>query len=91
VRLDQGPANPFGFGARVGLERPGQATLWRRVGTDGSYLSASDSRVHFGLGPSPAIGALLVEWPDGARERFTAVGTDRGVTLRRATGTKAAP
>jgi hypothetical protein len=87
VRLAQAPRNRIGLGARVGLERSGRPTLWRRVKTDGSYLSASDSRVHFGLGPSPAIGAVVVEWPDGARERWaTGVAANRAVTLTRGTG-----
>ena len=42
VRLQQAPGNRFAFGARVGVERAGRPTLWRRVRTDGSYLSASD-------------------------------------------------
>ena len=50
VRLQQAPGNRFGFGAWVGVERAGRPTAWRRVRTDGSYLSASDGRVHVGLG-----------------------------------------
>ncbi|HXW04478.1 MAG TPA: CRTAC1 family protein [Vicinamibacterales bacterium] len=88
VRLSQEPANRFGVGARVGIERTGRPTLWRRVRTDGSYLSASDGRVHFGLGSSPALDAVVVEWPDGARERWRKVLADRLVTLRRGTGGK---
>ena len=64
----------------------GQPTLWRRARTDGSYLSASDARVHFGLGASPAITAVVVQWPDGQRERRTGVAVDRVVTLQRGTG-----
>ena len=45
VRLEQGPGNRLAFGAWVGLSRTGHPTLWRRVKTDGSYLSASDSRL----------------------------------------------
>lgn len=86
VRLSQPGGNRFGFGARVGVERQGQPTLWRRVKTDGSYLSASDSRVHFGLGTSPAVGAVVVEWPDGTRERWAGPAADRVVTLTRGTG-----
>jgi len=85
VRLDQQPGNRFGFGAFVGVERAGRPTLWRRVRTDGSYLSASDVRVHFGLGSSPAVAAVVVQWPDGARERWTDVRGDGVVTLRRGT------
>ena len=86
VRLDQRPGNRFGIGAWVGVERPGSPTLWRRVRTDGSYLSASDVRVHFGLGSSSAISAIVVQWPDGRRERWTGITTDRLVTLRRGSG-----
>jgi hypothetical protein len=86
VRLDQRPGNRFGIGAWVGIERSGNPTLWRRVRTDGSYLSASDVRAHFGLGASAAITAVVVVWPDGQRERWTGITTDRLITLRRNTG-----
>ncbi len=86
VRLDQRPGNRFAIGAWVGVERSGVPTLWRRVRTDGSYLSASDLRVHFGLGSSSAITAIVVQWPDGQRERWTGIAGDRLVTLRRGTG-----
>jgi hypothetical protein len=87
LRLEQGPGNRFAFGAWVGLQRTGRATLWRRVKTDGSYLSASDSRVHFGLGPTPDIAAVEVRWPDGVRERFTGLAANRQVTLKKGAGT----
>ena len=86
VRAAQPGGNRFAFGAWIGVERAGTPTLWRRVRTDGSYLSASDVRVHFGLGSSTAIDAVVVQWPDGARERWTGIGADRLVTLRRGTG-----
>jgi hypothetical protein len=87
VRVDQRPGNRFGFGAWIGLERAGKPTLWRRVRTDGSYLSASDVRVHFGLGASPAVSAVVVQWPDGVRERWTGVQVDRLLTFVRGSGT----
>jgi hypothetical protein len=87
VRLDEGPGrgNRWAFGALVGVERNGQPTIWRRVRTDGSYLSASDARVHVGLGAAAAVAAVTVRWPDGERERWTDVEVDRLVTLRRRT------
>ena len=91
VRLDGGSRNRFALGARVGVERAGSPTLWRRVRTDGSYLAASDTRVHFGLGRSPAIEAVVVEWPDGGRERWPHVSSDRLITLRRGTGRPLSP
>jgi hypothetical protein len=86
VRLDQGPGNRFAFGARVGVERAGLPTLWRRLRTDGSYLSASDARVHFGLGPATKIDAVAVQWPDGVRERWPGVAAHRVVRLKRGGG-----
>jgi hypothetical protein len=86
IGLEQTPGNRLGFGARVGIERSGRPTMWRRVRTDGSYLSASDARVQFGLGPSAKFDAVAVQWPDGAQERWPAMAADRRVTLRRGTG-----
>ena len=61
--------NRYAIGARVGLLRHGQPTLWRRIHTDGSYLSASDARVHFGLAPTlSGIEGIVVEWPALAEE-----------------------
>jgi enediyne biosynthesis protein E4 len=76
----------FGVGARVGVVREGQPALWRRVRTDGSYLSASDDRVHVGLGKSDRVSSVMVEWPDGLHESFTGVAIDRIVDLKRGTG-----
>jgi hypothetical protein len=86
LRLEQGPGNRFAFGAWVGLQRSGRPTLWRRVKTDGSYLSASDSRVHFGLGPTPDVAAVEVRWPDGTRERFTGLMASRQTTIKKGAG-----
>ena len=51
VQLEGVQSNRYGVGARVGVQRRGRSTLWRRAHTDGSYLNANDHRVHFGLGP----------------------------------------
>ena len=87
IRLHQDGGNRDGLGAWIGVERPKLPALWRRVRTDGSYLSASDVRAHFGLGTSAAIGGVIVQWPDGTRERWRQLDLDRVTTLRRGTGT----
>jgi enediyne biosynthesis protein E4 len=89
IRIEQPTGNRLAFGAWVGIERQGKPTIWRRVRTDGSYLSASDSRIHAGLGDSSAIAGVVVQWSDGARERWTGVRADRLVVLRRGTGQRA--
>jgi len=93
VSVKQAASNRSAIGAWVGLERAGQPTLWRRARTDGSYLSASDLRLHFGLGPtSPGSQAIVVQWPDGQRDRWPDVASDRIVTITRGSGSgKASP
>jgi len=58
------------YGAMVEVRRKGAGTLWRRVHSDGSYLSASDPRLVVGLSAASEIDALIVHWPDGKAERF---------------------
>jgi hypothetical protein len=86
VRLEGVQDNRQGLGARVGLRRADATTVWRRARTDGSYLSASDPRVHFGLGTSDEVAAVIVEWPNRSREVWPAQHVDRIVTLKQGTG-----
>lgn len=85
VRLRGVSDNRDGIGARVGLVRDGAPTLWRRVHTDGSYLTAGDPRVHFGLGATRAR-ELVVQWPGGSREAWPVPGVHRFLTLTQGTG-----
>ena len=85
-RLDGVRDNRQGLGARVGLRRSAGTTAWRRVRTDGSYLSASDPRVHFGLGKADEAEAVVVEWPRGPRETWPVGRVDRIITLKQGTG-----
>ena len=85
-------SNRDGYGARVALYRKGQPPLWRRVGTDGSYLSANDSRVHFGLGSDAGIREappqeILVVWPDSHREKWKVTKPDQLMQLIEGSGT----
>ena len=86
VRLEGVRSNRFGIGARVAVVRDGEKPLWRRVHTDSSYLSASDVRVHFGLGRNSAVRDVIVHWPDGSKESWDHVQADTIVTLRQGSG-----
>jgi hypothetical protein len=86
VRLEGVEGNRYGIGARVGVRRQGQSTLWRRAHTDGSYASASDCSVHFGLGRVSSVEAVVVEWPGGKKEIWDEVPSDRVLTLREGSG-----
>jgi hypothetical protein len=76
------------YGARVEVKRKGAPPLWRRVHSDGSYLSANDPRLLIGLGDSPEIESLAVHWPDGRDERFRVPALKRYTTLVEGTGLK---
>jgi hypothetical protein len=86
IRLEGVEDNRQALGALVGLTRPDGATLWRRAHTDGSYLSSSDPRVHFGLGATEGLATIVVEWPRGACEEWTAIQINRIVTLKQGQG-----
>ena len=75
------------LGTRVALLVDGEPTQWRRVASDGSYASASDPRVHFGLGgvPDGAALGLRVHWLDGTVEDFS-IDAGRWSIVRRGEG-----
>jgi hypothetical protein len=54
------------------------------VYSGGSYGSSSDQRVHFGLGKATAVDSIEVYWPSGTRQKITAPGVDRILTIREA-------
>jgi hypothetical protein len=74
-------------GSWVAIERPGQPTSGQRAQTNGSYLSASDPRLLFGLGSSPDLARVVVRWPNGMQEAFAA-SANQYQTLRQGTGTQ---
>jgi hypothetical protein len=84
IRLQGVHCNRDGIGARVAAVIAGKQ-LWRHAHTDGSYLSAGDPRVHFGLGTNTEA-QVWVEWPDGLKEIWTGVRADSIVTLRQGSG-----
>ncbi len=81
-------SNRDGAGARVAVLRDGEPLLWRRAHTDGSYLSASDGRVHFGLDGIGPVDAVRVIWPSGLEESWAVENTNREITLREGSGRK---
>jgi hypothetical protein len=73
-------------GAEVTVHRADGPAIWRRVHTDGSYASASDSRVLIGLGDSETVSHAIVRWPDGSTEQWTDIRARRYQTLRQGEG-----
>jgi hypothetical protein len=74
-------SNRMGIGARISI-RAGHRSWSREVTTGGSYLSASDRRAHFGLGPLTRIDHLTIRWPSGRITRIANPTLDRVLTVR---------
>jgi len=81
VRLEGRKCNRDGYGALVTVEVGGRR-LVRHCHADGSYLSSSDKRVHFGLGSATKIDLLQVQWPDGQVDTARNVPVNRVLTAR---------
>ncbi|MCY3813102.1 MAG: CRTAC1 family protein [Gammaproteobacteria bacterium] len=80
VIVDAGTSPPIG--ARVWIDRPGIGP--GRVRTDGSYASAHDPRVVFGLGLANEPRSVTVRWPDGVERQFGPLPVNRYHILRKA-------
>lgn len=72
VRLRGSGSNRDGIGAIVVLTDAAQRTQRAMATTASSYQSASDVRVHFGLGASSAA-RLEVRWPSGVVQTVSAL------------------
>ena len=76
IRLVGTKSNRDGIGARVRVEA-GQRTQTSLVRGDGSYLSHSDRRAHFGLGEATRVDRIEIRWPSGLVEPATALAANR--------------
>ncbi len=77
-------ANRDAYGALVTLEI-GNRKIVRHCHADGSYMSSSDARVHFGLGDATKIDRLTVRWPSGRLQTIPKPSLDRYTTVQETT------
>ncbi|HEX5323458.1 MAG TPA: CRTAC1 family protein, partial [Capsulimonadaceae bacterium] len=80
VRLVGVKSNRDGLGALIRVTA-GDLKLVRLCQTDGSYMSASDKRVHIGLGQASAVQSLAVQWPGGHVDKLTNITADQIITI----------
>jgi hypothetical protein len=73
-------ANRSAIGARVKLIAGGRSQ-YREVRSGGSYLSQSDLRLHFGLGPATKIDRIEIAWPGGRKQVVLNQACDRVLTI----------
>src|SRR5262249_19169114 len=81
LRLEGRQWNPDAVGAKVVVLAAGRRRVAWRVG-GGSYQSASDPRIHLGLGRADRIEAVEVIWPSGRIVRYRGIRADSGYLLR---------
>jgi hypothetical protein len=75
-------SNRDGIGARIRLVLDEGFEQHGFVSTAGSYASASDKRVHFGLGDYTVARLLEITWPGGTVQRVQNVKADQVITLK---------
>lgn len=77
----QGAAsNRFGLGARVRIEL-GATSQTREINNVASYQSASDMRLHVGLGSLKVVPRIEIRWPSGAVQSLTNVTANQILTV----------
>ena len=70
LQLEGRKSNRDGIGAEVKIVSASGASQYGTVSTSGSYLSACDRRVHFGLGADTAVKSIEIHWPSGILQRL---------------------
>jgi hypothetical protein len=85
IRLVGTRSNRDGVGARVRIETAGKRQS-AAVRGDGSYLSHSDVRAHFGLGQVTRVDLVEIRWPSGLVETARRLAADRFYVAREGAG-----
>jgi hypothetical protein len=75
-------SNRDGIGATVRLVSESGLEQYAMVKTSGSYFSASDKRVHFGLGSEKMARLVEITWPSGIVQRLENVRADQILTVK---------
>ena len=75
-------SNRDGFGARVEV-KAGSLTQSAEVRANSSFESASDPRLHFGLGSATRVDSIVVRWPSGKVDNIGSQAVDQELSDRR--------
>jgi enediyne biosynthesis protein E4 len=74
-------SNRMGIGSKVRLTGADGAVQYDYVTTSSGFASASDVRVHFGLGAATSAKEIQILWPSGIWQTLADVAADRIVTV----------
>jgi hypothetical protein len=78
-------SNRDGIGASLKLTSEGFTQVKQSQGGMG-YMSASDPRIHFGLGKRKTIQSLMITWPSGAVEKLSDVPINQIIAVKEGAG-----
>jgi hypothetical protein len=78
-------SNRDGIGSSLKLTAGGFVRIEQSKGGT-SYMSASDSRIHFGLGKRTKIDSLVISWPSGQVDKLVNVPVDQIVAVKEGIG-----
>jgi enediyne biosynthesis protein E4 len=82
LKLRGTKSNRMGIGARVKIVEIDGNAQWNHVTTSVGYAASSDSRVHFGLGPTASkLREIEILWPSGTRQVLKDVEGDHVITI----------
>jgi len=84
VMLDlEGQVSPRdAIGAKVKVVTESGRSLYSHVSTSVGFMSTSDRRVHFGLGPESKIDKIEIDWPSGIKQVLNSPGVDQVIAVR---------
>ena len=85
IQLVGTKSNRDGNGASLKLTSEGLVRV-EQVKGGGGYLSASDTRIHFGFGKRAKIDSLEITWPSGQLDRLTSLSPDQIITVKEGAG-----
>ncbi len=81
LRLEGTASSRDAVGARVAVTASGVTRVAPRFG-GGSYMSALDQRLHFGLDQARKVDRIEVFWPSGKHDSYDDLAADQGYRLR---------
>ena len=82
-------SNRDGIGAQIRVVGTSGFEQYGLVTTTGSYQSASDKRVHFGLGADASARLVEITWPSGIVQKLENVAADRIINVKEPAGAAA--
>lgn len=74
-------SNRDGIGAEVKVVSSSGLAQYATANTTGSYQSANDKRVHFGLGADEVVKLIEIHWPSGIVQRLENVKANQTLTV----------